>query len=439
MLSIFLSLFLMLGLCSFFSMIEVVLLFFFFFLVLFLKMDWESMWGLLGGWLGLDLIGILLFSLSLWIGLLSLLASLNNIIYYEDTFKFYLLLMVLLLVICFSMLNLIGFYLFFESVLFPIVMLIAGWGNQPERLQAGIYMLFYTLGGSLPLLLFFLSLKFSLSFIYLTWFNVSMNFVMFLMGVLGFFVKMPMYLVHIWLPKAHVEAPVSGSMILAGVLLKLGVYGIIRVKMLLENCMIKFGYMVMSIILIGGVIIGLVCLCQVDVKSLIAYSSVCHMGVSLGGIFSMSSWGMYGNFLMMLGHGFCSSGLFCLINFYYERFFTRSILLLKGLGILFPYMSFWWLVFSGINMAVPPSMNLGGEIFLLGGMIKWSFLVFIPLMLIMFLSAGYSLYMFSYISHGKGWVLYSVEGVNYREMLLMFFHFFPLVFWILKMDFFVMV
>nr|NP_945209.1 NADH dehydrogenase subunit 4 [Alectorobius capensis]BAD03978.1 NADH dehydrogenase 4 [Alectorobius capensis] len=420
-----------------FSFVDTIFMLYLLSMFFFLQMNWAMVYDV-GMFLGMDLMSFLLVELSLWIGILMLISSMSLMIFYENTYKFYMISMVFLLLFCFMVMNLLGFYLLFESVLIPIVMMIMGWGNQPERLQAGIYMLFYTLGGSLPLLIFLLMFNESLSIFFFPWLNYEISWIFFFMSVLGFLVKMPMFLVHFWLPKAHVEAPVAGSMILAGVLLKLGIYGLFRVKHLIFKKMLEFSHWIMSIALIGGVFIGMVCLCQVDIKALIAYSSVCHMGVALGGIFSMMLWGYMGNMLVMLGHGLCSSGLFCLANMFYERFFTRSMLLLSGLGCFFPYLSFWWFLFSSVNMAAPPSMNLGGEIMLIGSLIKWSVLVIIPLMILMFLGASYTMYMYSYLNHGKGWVVYSVKLMNVREMFLMLMHLYPLVLWVLKMELFCM-
>nr|YP_009527966.1 NADH dehydrogenase subunit 4 [Ornithodoros sonrai]AYN50619.1 NADH dehydrogenase subunit 4 [Ornithodoros sonrai] len=423
-----------------FSFIEIIFIFLSLIVFLFFKMDWLSVWVYISELFSIDLMGFMLMELSLLVAVLMYLASMNLNINNESMFSFYISILTFFLLFCFSLSNLMGFYLFFESVLFPIILMIMGWGYQPERLQAGLYMLFYTLLGSLPLLLFFLLKKFNLSFVYIYWVvnsNTSIGVLMFLMGVMAFFVKMPMYLVHTWLPKAHVEAPIAGSMILAGVLLKLGIYGMFRVSSFMLIEMLDFSFLVMSVVMVGGVIVSMICLCQVDISALIAYSSVCHMGLALGGIFSMNSWGSYGNLLMMLGHGLCSSGLFCLANMYYERVFTRSMLLLKGVGGFFPFMGVWWFIFSVVNMAAPPSMNLGGEIFLIGSLLKWSLLLIIPLGMMSFLSAAYCLYMFSYLHHGSGWVNYSLFSMSLREQLLMIVHFFPLIVWILKMEMFV--
>nr|YP_010535579.1 NADH dehydrogenase subunit 4 [Otobius lagophilus]UYB78387.1 NADH dehydrogenase subunit 4 [Otobius lagophilus]UYB78400.1 NADH dehydrogenase subunit 4 [Otobius lagophilus]UYL27140.1 NADH dehydrogenase subunit 4 [Otobius lagophilus] len=400
--------------------------------------DWEGLWiNYVSSMFMLDLMSVWLIFLSLWVGVLMLLASFNSRVINEKAFLFYLIMMVFFLLVCFSFSNLLGFFLFFEGVLLPIVLMIFSWGYQPERLQAGIYMLFYTLFGSLPLFVFLLMNSVSLSYVYVFWLNLSSGVLMMFLITVAFFVKVPIFFFHLWLPKAHVEAPISGSMILAGVLLKLGIYGLFRFKIFMGQGLVDYSYWIMSVSLMGAMLVGVLCLGQVDLKSLIAYSSVCHMGLALGGFMSLNSWGGYGSLVLMLGHGLCSSGLFCLANIMYERFFTRSLVLLKGMGLLFPFLSVWWFLFSVSNMAAPPTMNLVGEILLLSSMMKYSLFMIIPLFLVTFFSACYSLYMFSYSQHGKGWVMYGVFSISMREYFLMLVHFFPLVLWVLKVDLFI--
>lgn len=154
--------------------------------------------------------------------------------------------------------------------------------------------------------------------------------------ILGFLVKIPIFFFHLWLPKAHVEAPISGSMILAGVLLKLGFYGLYRFKrfFFLDLKTISLFFIIISIW--GSVIIRIYCIFQIDIKALIAYSSVSHIGITLAGCLTFFSYGSYGILIIIVGHGLCSSGLFCLANILYERFFTRNILLIKGIINIFP-------------------------------------------------------------------------------------------------------
>uniref|UniRef100_UPI0030FE26A8 NADH dehydrogenase subunit 4 n=1 Tax=Ixodes trianguliceps TaxID=347913 RepID=UPI0030FE26A8 len=433
MLKLFLMMIMMISMIFVLSSLEIMLLLLVLFLAVFITMMKGGIWDVYLV-LGSDLMSMNLVLLSVWITFLMLFASFKMNLYDNNFFLFYSLFMLCMLMLCFYSMNLLGFYVFFESVLFPIIMLIFNWGNQPERLQAGIYMLMYTLFGSLPLLvIMIMNGDNTLMYLYMIWDEKSIGMLFYLM-MLGFLVKIPMFLLHLWLPKAHVEAPIAGSMILAAVLLKLGVYGIYRFKMFFMMEMLSMGYLIMVISCLGGMMVGFICMFQTDIKSLIAYSSICHMGIVLGGMMNMNFWGSFGSLLLMIGHGLCSSGLFCLGNMMYERFYTRSIMLLKGLGKIFPNLSLWWFFLSVVNMSAPPSMNLFGEIFLFGSLLKFSIFFIYPLMMISFISACYSLYMYSYINHGDGWSLWSVSMISMREYLLMFFHFSPLLIWVLKME-----
>nr|DAZ91324.1 TPA_asm: ND4 [Echiuropus macronychus] len=291
------------------------------------------------------------------------------------------------------------FYLGFETCLIPIFFMVLGWGYQPERAQAGIYMLFYTLFGSLPLFFLIMSL-YSKSSGYMHMVNsVSESFFyIFLVG--AFLVKFPMYSVHLWLLKAHVEAPVAGSMILAGVMLKLGGYGLIR---FLPICPIKPVLLMEFIIGLsvwGGVMLSLSCLRQMDMKLLIASSSIVHMSLCIVGLLVLSEWGFKGAMVIMVGHGVCSSGLFYLANVVYERSHSRSMAVSKGFLTLMPSMCLWWFVMLGVNMASPPSLNLLGEILLISTLVSWSVYMVMVISLMSFFSAGYSLYLFSLSQHG---------------------------------------
>nr|UZG91477.1 NADH dehydrogenase subunit 4 [Dermacentor reticulatus] len=390
---------------------------------------------LISNYFFLDLLSFSMIQLSIWITFLMMIASTFLNMFKNKFFVFYVMMMMNMLVLCFSSMNLLMFYLFFESVLFPIIMMILKWGNQPERIQAGFYMLMYTIFGSLPLLVLIILNKISLNIIYNEWIYGQMNLFFFLM-VLGFLVKIPMFFFHLWLPKAHVEAPISGSMMLAGVLLKLGFYGIYRFKSFFFLDLKNMAVVLMIISIWGAVIISMACLFQIDIKALIAYSSVSHMGISLAGCLTFNSYGSYGTLMMMIGHGLCSSGLFCLANMIYERFFTRNMLLIKGMIMIFPNLVLWWFLFSIFNMSAPLTMNLFGELFLSTGLIKYSMFFSFPIIILIFLSACYTIYMYSYINHGSGWMMFSNFMISEREYFLLLMHFMPMVFWIMKIDFF---
>nr|BBA21815.1 NADH dehydrogenase subunit 4 [Nipponoluciola cruciata] len=404
-------------------------LFFCLFIFFFFSYSYNLFFSSISYFFGCDYLSFFMILLSVWICLLMLMAS--EKVYFYNSFSLFfslvILFLLIFLVLTFCSMNMFVFYLFFEMSLIPTLLLILGWGYQPERIQAGMYMFMYTLFGSFPMMvsLFYLyNNNNSLDFFFV--FNIN-SLYLYICIILVFLIKIPMYFVHLWLPKAHVEAPVSGSMILAGVMLKLGGYGLFRFMKIFMETGLKVNFVFIVISLIGGFFISLVCLRQMDIKSLIAYSSVSHMGLVLSGLMTLNVWGFYGAFLMMIAHGLCSSGLFCLANISYERLSSRSLFLNKGLINLMPSMSLWWFLLCSSNMGAPFSLNLFGEIMLINSIISWSWLTFIFLSLISFFGAAYSLYLYSHTQHGilhQG--LYSFSLGNVREYLLLFLHWVPL-------------
>nr|BBU26094.1 NADH dehydrogenase subunit 4 [Bembrops curvatura] len=405
----------------------------------------ETGWSSLNPYLATDPLSTPLLVLTCWLLPLMILASQNHTSLEPlNRQKMYITLLTSLqffLILAFSATEIIMFYVMFEATLIPTLIIITRWGNQTERLNAGIYFLFYTLAGSLPLLVSLLILQNTTGTLSLLTLQYSdplqlssyADKLWWAGCLLAFLVKMPLYGVHLWLPKAHVEAPVAGSMILAAVLLKLGGYGMMRMLIILAPLTKELSYPFIIFALWGVIMTGSICLRQTDLKSLIAYSSVSHMGLVVGGILIQTPWGFTGALILMIAHGLTSSALFCLANTNYERTHSRTMLLARGLQMVLPLMTTWWFLASLANLALPPLPNLMGELMIITSMFNWSWWTLILTGAGTLITASYSLYMFLMTQRGPVPAhMIALDPSHSREHLLIALHLLPLILLILK-------
>nr|YP_010117762.1 NADH dehydrogenase subunit 4 [Terapon theraps]QPN00056.1 NADH dehydrogenase subunit 4 [Terapon theraps]UNI91586.1 NADH dehydrogenase subunit 4 [Terapon theraps] len=405
----------------------------------------ETGWSSLNQFMATDPLSTPLLVLTTWLLPLMILASQNHTssepISRQRMYISLLTSLQIFLILAFGATEIIMFYVMFEATLIPTLILITRWGNQTERLNAGTYFLFYTLAGSLPLLVALLLLHNStgtLSLLVLQYSNpvpltTYADKLWWAACLLAFLVKMPLYGAHLWLPKAHVEAPVAGSMVLAAILLKLGGYGMMRMMTMLEPLTKQLSYPFIIFALWGIVMTGSICLRQTDLKSLIAYSSVSHMGLVVAGILIQTPWGFTGALILMIAHGLTSSALFCLANTNYERTHSRTMVLARGLQIALPLMTTWWFIASLANLALPPLPNLMGELMIIVSMFNWSWWTILLTGAGTLITASYSLYMFLMTQRGPLPAhMTALPPSHSREHLLITLHLLPLLLLILK-------
>ena len=390
--------------------------------------------------LGIDGISLFFVILTTLLIPLCLLVSWNSI---KNNLKEYLIAFLLLdffLIAVFCVLDLLLFYIFFESVLIPMFLIVGFWGSRERRIRASYFFFLYTLLGSVLMLLGILYIYYQIGTTdYETLLTVKLTLaeqkILWLSFFASFAAKVPMIPVHVWLPEAHVEAPTAGSVILAGILLKLGTYGFIRFSLpLFPKACFYFSPLVYSIAAIGVVYTSFTAIRQTDFKRIIAYTSVAHMNLVLIGIFSFNTIGLEGAILQSISHGFVSSALFIIIGIVYDRYHTRTVKYYGGLVHIMPVYAIIFLLFTMANIGLPGTGSFIGEFLILAGSYQVNTTITFISATGMILGGCYSLWLFNRIIYGnlKTQYLHIFNDLNRREFII----FLPLIIGTLVMGFY---
>lgn len=380
-------------------------------------------------YLGLDGLSIYFVLLTTIITPIALLSNLKSINENKLSYLIIILLLETLLLAVFLVLDILLFYIFFESILPPLFILIGLFGSS-NKVRASFYLFLYTLLGSLFLLLSILTMSSimgttDIDALYKTNFNFSTQLFLFYGIFIAFAVKTPTIFLNTWLLKAHVESPLGGSIILAAIVLKLSLYGIFRLILpLLPKASLEYTYIIYLIGVITIIYASFSTLRTIDVKELIAYSSVSHAAVYLIGVFSNTIQGIEGGIALGLAHGFVSSGLFiCAGGVLYDRSGTRLISFYRGMAQIMPLFSILFFILSLGNCGVPLTLNFVGEFMSLYGVFERLPLSGVFASSSIVFSAAYTIYMFNRISFGGTFSKFfedNISDVNKREFLILF-------------------
>jgi proton-translocating NADH-quinone oxidoreductase chain M len=380
--------------------------------------------------INLDIFSLLLIFLTTFIFVICSLQAweIKNIKNYMLLF----LIIELLLLLVFSVMDLFFFYIFFEIILIPIFFIILLWGTRSRKLKAAYYLFFYTIFGSLFFLicLFLLFYNFkttNLFLLLLIEIPFSLQLIIWLCLFISFAIKIPIMPFHIWLLEAHVEAPTGGSIILASLLLKMGTYGLIRFLIPLTlDATIYFKPVVYILAIISIFYASLAAIRQVDIKKIIAYSSIAHMNFCVIGIFSLTYFGLIGSFFLMLGHGLISTALFFLVGVLYDRYHTRLLKYYGGLVTKMPLFAFFFFFFNLANMSFPGTVNFIGEFLILLSILNKNFFIVLVMLVSLFLTSVYSMKLCNLILFGELKLFYiqKYTDINRREFIILFLLFF---------------
>ncbi|YP_009687359.1 NADH dehydrogenase subunit 4 (mitochondrion) [Pyxicephalus adspersus] len=386
-----------------------------------------------------------LMILTCWLFPLTILASqsklINEPINRQRTYIVNCSILQLSTLLAFAAADLLTFFIFFEASLIPTLFMITRWGAQERRLTAGYSFSLYTLIGAIPLLIWTLKLYEKYGTLYLPTMNLlpqtltpgSYELLFWATCNLAFLIKLPLFTFHLWLPQAHVEAPIAGSMILAGTLLKLGGYGILRTSFLIQEPATNKALYILALATLGILATALLCLRQTDLKSLIAMSSVSHMNLIIVAVLTCSQWAFSGAMIMMIAHGLTSSTMFCLANTLYERTNTRTMIVLRGTLTMSPLAASWWLFTILLNMALPPTINFNSELLMMLAIYDWSILSFLLVALNLIATTAYTLYLLWSTQRGPfPKHINTTHPLYTREHVLLTLHILPTLLLILK-------